>query len=97
LTIKNTARPSGRNYGGQNYYDWTAYIDGPLALLRQAIGVQYFLHPSFPQPVIEIRQGLEYGFPLSTNGWGEFTLRAKILFQDGTTRDLSHPLQLFSR
>ena len=93
LTLRNTARPTGTNKFGKDYYDWTAYVDGPLNKLRDIAVVRYKLHPTFSPNIRDVRHGAEWGFPLSTSGWGVFELRADVVFRDGHTEELRHRLK----
>jgi transcription initiation factor IIF auxiliary subunit len=93
LHLTNFAQRSRVAYGKQVRYDWTAYVDGPLALLRQIRSVEYLLHRTFKQNRIFVSHGLDYGFPLSRNGWGAFNLKAKVHFTNGATQTLQHKLQ----
>jgi hypothetical protein len=101
LVLTNTAHRTGRMYpDGKPEYAWVAHldVDGPPAQRREALGdvsfVRYVLHPSFrPHDVVVVADGAEAGFPLSTSGWGTFTLRAEVHFRDGTMRVLTHELR----
>lgn len=90
LTLTNCAQQSGTQ---SNIYSWTLYLDGPLNLLREVQGVDYFLHPTFNPSQVRVTEGGEYGFPLSRSGWGVFTVTAKVYFKNGTSQDISHRLQ----
>lgn len=91
LELFNTALPTVSR-AGQQYYDWTAYIAGPLQKLHQIRFVRYHLHPTFHPNVYDITQNAEYGFPFSTSGWGEFTVGATVVFQNGSQTQLTHRL-----
>jgi transcription initiation factor IIF auxiliary subunit len=91
LTLTNRSRYAGY-WDGQNRWQWTAYLDGPLGLLRRIRRVSYRLHPTFHPSVRTVEGTPEYGFPLSTNGWGTFEIGAEIVFDDGTVRTLTHEL-----
>ena len=93
LTLRNTARLANRREGRNELYNWTAYVDGPLKLLREIKAVRYHLHPTFRPSVVDVGDGLDYGFPLSRCGWGTFTLKATVSFRDGSTQQLSHALK----
>lgn len=92
LTLTNTSRLSGRR-GNDVYYAWTAYVDGPLSLLSQIKLVRYHLHPTFRPNIRDVNEGAEYGFPLSTEGWGVFDIGATVYFQNGATQQLTHRLK----
>lgn len=80
-------------YLGNGRYDWTVYVDADAATLAKIRSVQYTLDPSFPNPVqtVTTRQNK---FALSANGWGEFTIYAKVRFTDGTTGSYRYRLNL---
>jgi len=88
VAFNNTA-----TYLGNGRYDWTVYVDADAATLAKIRSVQYTLDPSFPNPVrtVSTRQNK---FALSANGWGEFTIYAKVQFTDGTTGTYRYRLNL---
>ena len=96
LTLRNAAQPSGVSDTGQQLHSWTAYLDGPLALLRRIRSVRYHLHPTFRPSVVDVAGGEEFGFPLSRNGWGVFTIKATVRFDNGTIQQFSHGLKFSS-
>jgi transcription initiation factor IIF auxiliary subunit len=94
IELKNKAQFTGKyTSDGKRWYDWTAYIEAPVGVLRNISTVRYFLHPTFDPSVRDITDGAEYGFPLSTSGWGTFRLRARVYYKDGTRQDLEYDLQ----
>jgi len=82
-------------YVGENRWNWSVWITGPAAELDQIDHVTYTLHPTFPNPVREIR-ARKGGFRLKSNGWGEFTIYLDIAYKDGKHQQLSHDLRLTS-
>jgi prokaryotic YEATS domain/Caspase domain len=93
LVIKanNTSRYAGQ-VDGQNRWDWTIFIDADQDTLSQIRCVEYTLHESFPDPVRTVcTSGTK--FALSSNGWGTFTIKIKVILKDGSQRTLSHDLQ----
>ena len=90
IRVDNTAKySSGR-------YTWTIFLVADDATLNSIDYVQYTLHPSFPNPVqppIKDRGG-KCAFALSSESWGEFEVKVKIGFRNGTTTDLKHWLTL---
>ena len=52
----------------------------------------YHLHESFRNPDRTVTEQPEFGFPLSSNGWGTFHLEATVHYQDGTSERLGHQL-----
>lgn len=92
ISIDNIAQKSKSK---SNYWDWTIFVKGPNDVLDQIEYVEYALHPTFPNPVrvINERSHGPYAFPLSTSGWGTFTVKVNIYYKDGTYQQLSHYLK----
>lgn len=78
-------------YQGKNWWKWSVWIEGPMEELKQIENVTYLLHPSFANPVRTVAD-LASKFKLSSQGWGIFTIRIKVLKKDGSTE--SHALEL---
>ncbi len=78
-----------------NRWDWTVFIRGSEEDLARVQCVEYTLHPTFPDPVRTVcRRGEgSQAFPLSTNGWGTFVVRIRVLLKDGKDMKLSHQLR----
>ncbi|TGN20187.1 pYEATS domain-containing protein [Leptospira idonii] len=77
----------------QDYWEWAIKVDGSLNDLHDIDKVIYHLHPTFPNPDIEIRGTAENGFVYSTRGWGTFEVGASVYFKDGTTEKFTKMLQ----
>ena len=81
ISLKNDSSYTGK-HGTTDWWDWTAYIEcSPPDSLDEVSYVEYYLHPSFRNPVQRITKKIG-GFPLKTNGWGTFQLKAKVVFKD---------------
>ena len=80
-------------YAGDDYWNWSVWLDGPAEELDQVDHVMYVLHPTFPRPVREIRDR-STNFRLDTSGWGIFTVLAKAVHRDGRETPLKHDLEL---
>jgi transcription initiation factor IIF auxiliary subunit len=80
-------------YTGDDYWDWSVWIDASDADLDKIDKVVYNLHFSFREPVqvIKTRQNK---FKLKNSGWGTFTMYVRISFKDDTVLDLEHELEL---
>ena len=91
LYLKNTGRySSGR-------YLWTVYVAGEESAIAQISYVEYTLHYSFPKPVQIVRErGSKCAFGLSSNSWGEFEIKAKIVLKNGQERYLTYWLNLLN-
>jgi len=84
-----------RKKGTTDWWDWTAYIEcTPPDSLQDIEYVEYYLHPSFPNPVRRIYKE-DGGFIMKTSGWGVFELKAKVLFKNSARKPeiLAHSLK----
>ncbi len=80
----------------EDWWDWTVFIVGDNATLKEIKCVEYTLHPTFPDPVRKIcTKGSTSGkgFFLSSSGWGTFIIKVKIMFKDGDVREFKHQLR----
>jgi len=89
ITVNNTSKyVSGR-------YTWTVFLVADDATLENIQVVEYTLHPSFPNPVVYVKdRGSRCAFPFSSSSWGEFEVKVKISFKDGSAVELKHWLSL---
>jgi pYEATS domain-containing protein involved in immunity len=81
---------------GNGRWDWTIFVRGSPEEISQIRCVVYHLHPTFPNPdqqVCDPGPDPAHAFPLSSNGWGTFTVGIDIIGKDGSVRRLSHPLK----
>ena len=90
LEIQNVAQRSG-----PEQWMWTAFVTGPSEQIAKIRCVRYTLHPTFPQPIVDVctTSDARYPFGLTATGWGTFNIRARIYFNDGTSSDLTHFLE----
>ena len=63
-------------YAGGDRWRWSVWLEGPPEELDSIDHVTYILHPTFHEPVREIRDR-STKFRLDTSGWGTFTIHAK--------------------
>ena len=80
-------------YAGGDRWEWSVSLDGPAQELDSIDHVTYVLHPTFHNPVREIRDR-STNFRLETSGWGTFTIHAKAAYKDGRDVALQHDLVL---
>ena len=93
VQVDNTAK-----YAGSGRYDWTVYVVAGEDTLKQIKLVEYTLHPTFPVPVHQINtRGTKCPFSFSSNGWGEFSIRVRIVFNDDTVETTNYWLKLFEK
>ena len=74
-------------------YNWTVFVVASKSVLDNIQYVEYTLHPTFPNPVRRTTNRNQ-NFALSTSGWGEFDILAKIVFRDNQIVFLEHRLKL---
>jgi hypothetical protein len=91
LSLRNDAEPAGQSPEGKELFKWTALLVGPDDQLSKVKSVRYELHPSY-QPNEVDGDASKKGFPLVGSGWGTFTLRATVTYEDGGTEVLQHEL-----
>jgi len=90
LTLTNSARYLGRQ-SDMNRYEWTVYMRGPERSLNQIESVTYHLHKTFANPV-RLGDRSRKGHPLTSRGWGVFTLKARVTLKNGASREYTHRL-----
>lgn len=83
----------GFEYQGEDWWKWWIWVEGPAEELDQINCVTYILHPTFPNPVREVKDRATK-FRLETSGWGVFLIRAKIKHRNGKETVLTHQLRL---
>jgi transcription initiation factor IIF auxiliary subunit len=82
-----------QTYQGNNRWQWRTWIEAAEAELDVVEQVTWFLHHTFPQPVVKVTDRSS-GFGIQRTGWGMFQIRAKIKQNDDNTLQLSHLLEL---
>jgi transcription initiation factor IIF auxiliary subunit len=91
IRLDNTA-----HYIGSGRYEWKVFVVAKDSVLDQIDHVVYTLHPTYPNPVIEIGDR-NSNFSLPAKGFGEFTIMAEIFFKNGKRLYLKHWLILKER
>lgn len=81
------------HYAGNEWWDWSVWLDASPKDLEQIDHVEYTLHPTFPKPVRRVADK-STNFRLNTGGWGTFKVRAKAVLKDGQEVPLAHDLKL---
>lgn len=87
LTIAQSSK-----YRGNDYWDWSVWIEGAPTALRAIRQVTWMLHPSFPNPSV-VSTNPSTKFRLDTAGWGTFELFAEVSPKRGKPYQLRHSLQ----
>ena len=83
------ARPDLQFSDGRRYYEWRVFLDESPAVLAQIAEVQYYLHPTFLQP-LQVRTDPDTKFALDQTGWGQFTMIITIRYKDGRIEKTSY-------
>ncbi|MDB5229680.1 MAG: hypothetical protein JWN76_485 [Chitinophagaceae bacterium] len=66
-----------------DYYNWKIFLIADPVFLASIKQVEYYLDPSFRNSTrIITANNNNPNFTLCCNGWGEFTLRIKIVFKE---------------
>jgi hypothetical protein len=81
-------------YVGNDRWKWSVWLEGDDAELSAVEAVEYHLHPTFPNPVREVKDR-STKFRLDSSGWGVFQLNARARRTDGSVVHLTHTLELF--
>ncbi len=76
-------------------WDWSAYIAAAPVVIDHVICVEYTLHENFTPQVRTVcdRGSSARPYALDTNGWGTFKLRMRVIFDDGTRRQVRERIQ----
>lgn len=82
-----------QRYVGDDWWEWSVWIEGPPPALDSIENVTYRLHPTFPNPLRTVKSRATK-FRLDTAGWGTFCIFVKVQHRDGTVTALKHELTL---
>jgi transcription initiation factor IIF auxiliary subunit len=80
-------------YQGDDWWKWRVWIEAEKPKLDKIDYVVYTLHSTFINPVRKIKDR-RTKFSLLAEGWGVFTLYARIYLKDKTEIPLEHDLYL---
>jgi transcription initiation factor IIF auxiliary subunit len=80
-------------YQGNQWWNWSVWIDAPEKHLDQIQYVEYTLHPTFAERVRRVTDR-STRFCLDSAGWGEFMIGVKIQGRDGRSFKRQHWLTL---
>lgn len=85
-SIKQTSQPVT-----SNRWQWQAWIDAQDSELDQVKEVTWYLHETFPNPIIK-KVDRKSQFKIKQVGWGIFLLYADVNLKNGETIALTHQL-----
>jgi transcription initiation factor IIF auxiliary subunit len=80
------------NYIGSGRWDWTIYVKADRATLDTINCVEYSLHSTFPDPVRTVCRPQSPNFAYSTDGWGTFLVKIRVIFNDKRVQNFQHQL-----
>jgi len=92
LKFDNIAREVGERQD-QRWFEWTVFVDEGEEVLEQIEAVEYLLHRTFPNPLRK-QTNPEDKFSISGSGWGEFTIKITVFFDNGGRLETSYYLDL---
>jgi len=73
-----------------DYFNWKVFMNADDSYLASIKQIEYYLDPTYKTSKIVITQASGgKNFTLCTNGWGEFTLRIKIVFKNSNTKPIN--------
>lgn len=81
------------DYRGQDWWEWTVWIEAPDKVLDEIEYVEYKLHATFPDPVRRATNRNEK-FLIESAGWGEFMIGVEISTKKGEHLKRQHWLTL---
>jgi transcription initiation factor IIF auxiliary subunit len=81
------------SYSGDDWWQWSVWLDGTTEELDAVEYVDWHLHPTFPQPVRRVTDRSSK-FRLETGGWGAFRVSAVATLKSGESVRLRHALEL---
>lgn len=79
-------------------WQWSAFIEAAPETIDHVVCVEYTLHETFSPRVRTIcdRGSPAEPYALRTAGWGTFKLKLRVVFDDGSSRQLEHQLSFSS-
>ena len=81
-------------YEGEDWWEWSVWIEADDVELDAIEFVQYTLHHTFAQPVRRVSDRSTQ-FRLKSSGWGGFTIYSKVVRKDSSEVKLQHELKLY--
>ncbi len=78
-----------------DYVNWKVFLKADASFLKSIKQVEYYLDPSFKisKQIVRFSE-TNSNFTLCSNGWGEFTLRIKIVFINAKKPSLNEVYRL---
>lgn len=92
IKFNNIARQVGERKD-QRWFEWAVFVDEGEEVLEKIEAVEYLLHRTFPNPLRK-RTNPDDKFSLSGSGWGEFSIKITVFFNNGARLETSYYLDL---
>ena len=80
-------------YVGDNWWNWSVWIEGTSEEIEAVTSVEWQLHPTFANPIRRVTNKAT-NFRLDTSGWGVFPIHASVHLKNGNIEKLRHYLEL---
>ncbi|MDQ3902816.1 MAG: hypothetical protein M3247_04055 [Thermoproteota archaeon] len=90
IKLMNSSTPIPSKKG---WYNWSVSLYASDDILSRIRGVTYTLHPTFPDPIREVKDPTTR-FELRSEGWAEFEIKADVHLDNGDTITKYHWLNL---
>jgi transcription initiation factor IIF auxiliary subunit len=85
IRLNNTAAAAK----SKGYYNWKVFLDADVRSLASVDRVEYLLHPTFPNPQVTVQSNrTNPTFSYGATGWGEFEIKARVVFRDRNKKPL---------
>lgn len=90
--LDNTVKPAAK----KGYYTWVVFVKADDPVLNAIDHVEYLLDPTFPKPQVTVYdRGSRFSY--TATGWGEFEIKAKVVYRNKEFEYLSYWLKLQSK
>jgi transcription initiation factor IIF auxiliary subunit len=76
-----------------DWYDWCIFVDENFDVINSIKSVEYILHSTFPDPIRSI-ESKHSKFALFSSGWGEFLVKIRVHYENGSLSTISYYLRL---
>ena len=74
-----------------DWYDWCVFVDENSDVVNSIRSVKYTPHPTFPDPIRSIESKTSK-FTLFSSGWGGFSIKIRVNYEDSTPFTTSYVL-----
>lgn len=78
---------------GSNWYEWCVFVDENSDIINSIKSIEYTLHSTFPDPA-RLIEDKSTKFALFSSGWGEFSIKTHINYENGASATTTYDLRL---